>query len=196
VLASFLKEPSILRCAIVVLQEESPVVSSTVGKTFRGFAGRPSPAGRSRAGPDLGQALKTPQNQYKCFLSTASDQTVNSKWHFCNRRTHSCAAAVNCSKSRQDQRRFERWGKVCRTFSPLLLRSVDELMGCLMKSAIANLGLPDEHFVVQVDGQARSEHRRFVDALIAGLLLRNKLPLHEVKVLETKTKAQAADMIH
>jgi hypothetical protein len=69
---------------------------------------------------------------------------------------------------------------------------VDELMGCSMKNAIATLYLPDERFVVQVDGQPRSQHRRFVDALIAGLLLRNELPEHEVKVLE----ARAADVIH
>jgi hypothetical protein len=65
-----------------------------------------------------------------------------------------------------------------------------------MKSIIATLILPDEHFVVQMDGQARSEHRRFVDALIAGLVLRNQFPQHEVKVLETETNAQAAGMIH
>jgi hypothetical protein len=58
-----------------------------------------------------------------------------------------------------------------------------------MKSTIATLILPDEHFVVQVDGKAKSEHRRFVDALIAGLLLRNELPQHEVKVVETETNA-------
>jgi hypothetical protein len=61
-----------------------------------------------------------------------------------------------------------------------------------MKSTVANLSLPDEHFVVQVDGRAKSEHRRFVDALIAGLVLKNQFPQHEVKVLET----QAADLIH
>ena len=65
-----------------------------------------------------------------------------------------------------------------------------------MKSTVATLILPDEHFVVQVDGQARSEHRRFVDALIAGLLLRNELPQHEVKVLEAGTSAQVVDVFH
>jgi len=66
-------------------------------------------------------------------------------------------------------------------------------MGCPMKSTIATLILPDQHFVVQVDGQAKSEHRRFVDALIAGLVLKNEFPQHEVKVLET---TQAPDAIH
>ncbi len=66
-------------------------------------------------------------------------------------------------------------------------------MGCPMKSTIASLNLPDEHFVVQVDGQAKSEHRRFVDALIAGLLLRNEFPQHKVQILET---SEVADVIH
>ncbi len=57
---------------------------------------------------------------------------------------------------------------------------------------MATLPLPNEQFIVQVDGQPRSQHRRFVDASIAGLLLRNELPEHEVKVLE----APAADVTH
>ncbi len=69
-------------------------------------------------------------------------------------------------------------------------------MGWSMRKAIATLRLPDEHFVVQVDGQPRSQHRRFVDALIVGLLLRNELPEHDVKVLEAGIGAQAADVVH
>jgi hypothetical protein len=65
-----------------------------------------------------------------------------------------------------------------------------------MKNAIATLYLPDERFVVQVDGQPRSRHRRFVDALIAGLILRNELPQHDVRVLETETSTRAADVMH
>jgi hypothetical protein len=81
-------------------------------------------------------------------------------------------------------------------FQSLLRRSVDELMGCSMKNAMTALHLPSEQFVVQVDGQQMSQHRRFVDALIAGLLLRNELPQHEVKVLEAGTNAQDVDVIH
>ncbi len=69
-------------------------------------------------------------------------------------------------------------------------------MGCSMKNAIATLYLPDERFVVQVDGQPRSQHRRFVDALIAGLILRNELPQHDVKVLETEMSTETADVMH
>ena len=65
-----------------------------------------------------------------------------------------------------------------------------------MKNARATLHLPREQFVVQVDGQPMSQHRRFVDALVAGPLLRNELPQHEVKVLEARANAQAVDAIH
>jgi len=66
-------------------------------------------------------------------------------------------------------------------------------MGCPMKSTIANLILPAENFVVQLDGQSKSEHRRFVVALIAGLLLRNEFPHHKVEILETP---EDSDAIH
>jgi len=65
-----------------------------------------------------------------------------------------------------------------------------------MKNGKATLHLPGEQFVVAVDGQPMSQHRRFVDALIAGLLLRNKLPQREVKVLQAEANAQAVDVIH
>ena len=42
--------------------------------------------------------------------------------------------------------------------------------------------LPDEHFVIRVDGRVKSRHRRFLDALREGLQLRDQFPQHEVKV--------------
>ena len=39
-----------------------------------------------------------------------------------------------------------------------------DLVGTPMKSAIA-AHLPDEHFVIRVDGRVKSHHRRFLDAL-------------------------------
>ena len=42
--------------------------------------------------------------------------------------------------------------------------------------------LPDEHFVIRVDGRVKSHHRRFLDALREGLQLRDQFPQHEVKV--------------
>ena len=44
-----------------------------------------------------------------------------------------------------------------------------------MKSAIA-AHLPDEHFVIRVDGRVKSHHRRFLDALREGLQLRDQFP--------------------
>jgi hypothetical protein len=50
-----------------------------------------------------------------------------------------------------------------------------------MKNAIAS-HLPDEHFVIRVDGRIKSHHRRFLDALREGLQLRDQFPQHDVKV--------------
>ena len=68
-------------------------------------------------------------------------------------------------------------------------------MGCLMKSAIAMPSLSDEHFVLQMDGQVKSQHRRFVDAVIAGLLLRYQFPQHDIKVRETQTSARVNEVM-
>jgi hypothetical protein len=51
-----------------------------------------------------------------------------------------------------------------------------------MKNVIAAQGLPEECFVLQMDGKAKSQHRRFVDALRAGLQLRDEFPQHDIKV--------------
>jgi hypothetical protein len=50
-----------------------------------------------------------------------------------------------------------------------------------MKSAIAS-HRPDEQYVIQIDGLAKSQHRRFVDALREGLQLRDQFPQHDIKV--------------
>jgi hypothetical protein len=42
--------------------------------------------------------------------------------------------------------------------------------------------MPDEQFVIRVDGQVKSHHRRSLDALRDGLQLRDQFPQHEVKV--------------
>ncbi|MGC1348661.1 MAG: hypothetical protein WA858_02635 [Xanthobacteraceae bacterium] len=42
-----------------------------------------------------------------------------------------------------------------------------------------------KYFVVQIDGRTKSGHRRFVDALRAGLQLRDQFPQHDVKVRAT-----------
>ena len=51
-----------------------------------------------------------------------------------------------------------------------------------MKSDIATLSLGLECYVLQIDGQTKSEHRVFVDALRVGLLLKELYPDHDIKV--------------
>jgi hypothetical protein len=50
-----------------------------------------------------------------------------------------------------------------------------------MKGAIAT-HLPDEHFIIRVDGRIKSHHQRFLDALREGLQLRDQFPQHDIKV--------------
>jgi len=56
-----------------------------------------------------------------------------------------------------------------------------DLVGNPMKSDIA-AHLPDEHYVIRIDGRVKSHHRRFLDALREGLQLRDQFPRHDVKV--------------
>jgi hypothetical protein len=51
-----------------------------------------------------------------------------------------------------------------------------------MKNDATRHDLTHEYFVVKFDGLITSGHRRFVDALKAGLLLRDQFPQHDVKV--------------
>jgi len=51
-----------------------------------------------------------------------------------------------------------------------------------MKSGIATYGLPHEYYVLQIDGKAKSWHRRFADAMRAGLQLKDQFPHHDIKV--------------
>jgi len=70
-----------------------------------------------------------------------------------------------------------------------------ELVGNLMKSAIA-AHLPDEHFVIRVDGRVKSHHRRFLDALREGLQLRDQFPQRDVKVQSMKANGQQRTALH
>jgi hypothetical protein len=47
--------------------------------------------------------------------------------------------------------------------------------------------LPHEYFVLQINGQISSTHRRFEDALRAGLLLKYQFPHDDIKVYETSS---------
>jgi hypothetical protein len=51
-----------------------------------------------------------------------------------------------------------------------------------MKSSIAIRDQCEELFVVRIDGRVNSSYRRFIDALKAGLLLKDQFPTHDIKV--------------
>ena len=63
------------------------------------------------------------------------------------------------------------------------LRSMcgSDSVGTSHESAIA-AHLPDEHFVIRVDGRVKSHHRRFLDALREGLQLRDQFPARHQSV--------------
>jgi hypothetical protein len=52
-----------------------------------------------------------------------------------------------------------------------------------MKNGITS-GLPHEYYVLQVNGRVSSTHRRYEDALRAGLLLKYQFPQDDIKVRE------------
>jgi hypothetical protein len=47
--------------------------------------------------------------------------------------------------------------------------------------------LAHEYYALQINGRISSTHRRFEDALRAGLLLKYQFPHDEIKVYETKS---------
>jgi len=64
-----------------------------------------------------------------------------------------------------------------------------------MKNDITAHSLSDECFVIQIDGRTKSHHRRFLDALKAGLLLRDQFPGHDVKV-RTVQAIEGREVVH
>jgi len=59
-----------------------------------------------------------------------------------------------------------------------------------MKNGVTTRSLSHECFVVKFDGQVKSGHRRFIDALRAGLELRYQFPQHHVKVHAIEISAE------
>ena len=64
-----------------------------------------------------------------------------------------------------------------------------------MKNGAMRQELTHEYFVVKFDGQAKSRHRRFVDAVRAGLLLRDQFPQHDVKVHSIQVSDTIGDRV-
>jgi hypothetical protein len=62
-----------------------------------------------------------------------------------------------------------------------------------MKNGIATNGnLPRDYFVLQINGRTDSIHRRYEDAVKAGLLLKNQFPHVDVKVCEVDSIEEVA----
>jgi hypothetical protein len=60
-----------------------------------------------------------------------------------------------------------------------------------VKNGIATSSdLSHEYYVLQINGRIDSTHRRFEDALRAGLLLKNQFPHDDIKVYETNSADQ------
>ena len=57
-----------------------------------------------------------------------------------------------------------------------------------MKSGIAT---HRGYYVLQIDGRAKSGHRRLVDALRAGLQLKDQFPYRDIKVRATQTSTKS-----
>ena len=70
-------------------------------------------------------------------------------------------------------------------------------MGVLMKNGIGTFdSLSHEYYVLKVNGQTNSIHRRYQDALKAGLLLKNQFPNEEIKVYEITEETKQDTFLH
>ncbi len=56
--------------------------------------------------------------------------------------------------------------------------------------------LPHESYILEIDGMPKSEHRIFVEALKAGLELKQQYPHSNVKVRDAYEKARRAEAVH
>jgi hypothetical protein len=66
-----------------------------------------------------------------------------------------------------------------------------QLMGCLMKNGIATYSVvSDEYYVLQINGRVNSTHRRYEDAIRAGLLLKYQFPHDDIKVRVTNSNEE------
>jgi hypothetical protein len=66
-----------------------------------------------------------------------------------------------------------------------------------MKNGIATYGsLSHDYYVLKVNGRTNSIHRRYEDALRAGLLLKNQFPHDDIKVWEVIEEAKQDSLLH
>jgi hypothetical protein len=65
-----------------------------------------------------------------------------------------------------------------------------------MKNGIATHSLPHDCYVLRIDGRLNSTYRRFIDALRAGLKLKDQLPQHDIKVAVMQTRNSTEEITH
>ena len=67
------------------------------------------------------------------------------------------------------------------------------IAGCLMKNGVAT---HPHHvcYVLRIDGRLNSKHQCFVDALRAGLQLKDRFPQHDIKVSVVQTRNSIEDV--
>jgi hypothetical protein len=53
-----------------------------------------------------------------------------------------------------------------------------------------------ESYVLQIDGRVKSSHRRFLDALRAGLQLKDQFPGHNIKVRAVQKALSYGTKLH
>ena len=107
--------------------------------------------------------------------------TAGTAWHFRNKPFKFTPAHRLNRISDKNPAKLQDVGNAAEAFGLRSMCGSDLVGENPMKSAVA-AHLPDEHFVVRVDGRVKSHHRRFLDALREGLQLRDQFPRHDIKV--------------
>jgi len=70
------------------------------------------------------------------------------------------------------------------------------LMGCHMANGIATKSVAHEYYVLQINGRANSIHRRYEDALSAGLQLKRQFPSDNIKVCVRNSPEELDNVLH
>ena len=69
-------------------------------------------------------------------------------------------------------------------------------MGSHMANEIATNSVSHEYYVLQINGRVNSIHRRYEDALSAGLQLKHQFPRHDIKVCVRNSPEELDNVLH
>ena len=64
-----------------------------------------------------------------------------------------------------------------------------------MKNGLATYNLLHKRYVLRMDGRLSSTHRRFVEAVRAGLQLKDQFPQHDIKVSVVQTRNSTEEVV-